>query len=420
MISACHSNTSTEVAPSEYTHRIPAGENSWITHNQNLDHELITKEGIRNWKGSKPIKIYFGTTEKGMLMLGLNLKSSSEKNTIKATLNQESKEISLENDTSGDIYLGQFEVKEAGYQELILETTGENKSKNIEIKEVLVAGKAAEGEVIFVQGNFYFGRRGPSVHLRYTIPETSKKIQYFYNEIEVPQGEDVVGSYFMANGFGQGYFGMQVNSKTERRILFSVWSPYETQDPDEIPEEYRIELLKKGEGVTTGKFGNEGSGGQSYKVFDWKSGSAYKFLLKGIPNGDNSTNFTAYFYAPELGEWQLIASFRRPHTDTYLTNLYSFLENFVPATGDTSREALYKNQWVYDSEGNWTELTKAEFTTDATANADHRLDYAGGVDGNAFYMKNCGFFDDYTKMNTNLERAANGAPPNIDFDSLEK
>jgi len=37
-----------------------------------------------------------------------------------------------------------------------------------------------------------------------------KDVEWFYNEIFVPKDCDVVGSYYMANGFQQGYFGMQV------------------------------------------------------------------------------------------------------------------------------------------------------------------------------------------------------------------
>lgn len=177
-----------------------------------------------------------------------------------------------------------------------------------------------------MQDDFYWGRRGPSVHLSYETPD--KDIQWSYSEITVPEGEDTIGSYYMANGFAQGYFGMQVNSPTERRVLFSVWSPYETDNPNEIPEDSRIILLGKGQGVTTGSFGNEGSGGQSYKVFNWKAGNTYRFLLKGEPSVNNSTDYTAYFFAPETEKWTLIASFRRPHTFTYLKRLHSFLENF--------------------------------------------------------------------------------------------
>src|SRR3546814_14463863 len=83
---------------------------------------------------------------------------------------------------------------------------------------------------------WYWGRRGPSVHLNYELPpETNAEL--FYNEVTVPPNADVEGSFFMACGFGEGYFGFQVNSDTERRVLFSVWSPYKTDNPDDIPEE---------------------------------------------------------------------------------------------------------------------------------------------------------------------------------------
>jgi len=60
----------------------------------------------------------------------------------------------------------------------------------------------------------------------------------------------------MANGFGQGYFGFQVNSKTERTVLFSVWSAYETDDPTQIPADYTVTLNQKGPGVSAQDFGN--------------------------------------------------------------------------------------------------------------------------------------------------------------------
>lgn len=53
----------------------------------------------------------------------------------------------------------------------------------------------------------------------------------------------------MANGFSEGYFGMQVISEHERKILFSVWSGYKTDDPHAIPAEYKVDLLRKGPDV---------------------------------------------------------------------------------------------------------------------------------------------------------------------------
>lgn len=176
--------------------------------------------------------------------------------------------------------------------------------------------------------------------------------------------------------------------------------------------------MKKGEGVYAGAFGHEGSGGQSYLRYNWKAGITYRFLIGGTPDGHNNTIFTAYFFDPERGIWMLIASFLRPKTDNYLTGLHSFLENFIPEGGDKTREVLFGNQWVCDENGSWLELTKAVFTYDNTAAAGYRMDYAGGITGNYFYLKNCGFFNTYIPYKSVFERMENKRPPQINFDGL--
>jgi len=401
----------------EFTYRVPVGENSWISHNQREDGKIIKKEGIRNWDGNKPIQSYFRTSESGVVKLGLNLKSTTGNVSLKVSVAGKSREIKVVNKDFQEVYLGEFALKKAGYQQISIEVIEPETEENIEINELLLAGPVTEGEVNFVKDNFHFGRRGPSVHLRYPIPEESRKPTYFYNEIVVPEGEDVIGSYYMANGFAHGYFGIQVNSKSERRVLFSVWSPYDTQDPSEIPEDQKIVMLKKGDEVYTGEFGNEGSGGQSFKRYMWETGNTYRFLLKGVPAGPGHTDYTAYFFAPEKNEWELIASFRRPKAGNYLGSLYSFLENFAPATGDVTRKANYKNQWVYDKDKGWLALNEAVFSADATAHQKDRLDYAGGETSGGYFLKNCGFFDTYTEVGAAFQREATQAPK-IDFEKL--
>lgn len=283
-----------------------------------------------------------------------------------------------------------------------------------------LSGTSVTETAAFVKNNegnfFYWGQRGPSVHLRYDLPGKAD-IEWFYSEITVPENNDVIGSYYMANGFADGYFGFQVNSETERRILFSVWSPFKTDDPKAIPEEERIILMKKGDGVYTGEFGNEGSGGQSYWRYPWKAGTTYGFLLRAQPEGPN-TVYTSWFYAPETKQWKLIASWRRPKKATYLTALYSFLENFIPETGNVERRALYSNQWIRDTSGTWTELTQIKFTGDNTARKNYRKDYGGGVSGDSFFLRNCGFFSDFTPLDQTFTRRAVKKQPTIDFTSL--
>ncbi|MCX2679236.1 DUF3472 domain-containing protein [Galbibacter sp. EGI 63066] len=404
----------------KFSHKIPPGGNSWVVNDLSQNAIVISDAGIHNWTDlNSVIRTYFKTETTGDLKVALNMKVPSGVSKIKVTVGDKSKVIDVSsNENYENIKAGTFSIEEAGYN--YIEIQGIEKSATYigDINEILIDGPALDNGVTFVQDDFYWGRRGPSVHLTYTPPQ-NKDILWFYNEITVPEGEDKIGSYFMANGFGEGYFGMQVNSESERRILFSVWSPYDTQNPDEIPDDYKIILLGKGNGVTTGEFGNEGSGGQSYKVFDWKAGNTYKFLLKGEPSVNNSTDYTAYFYDPEQGGWNLIASFRRPYTNTYLTRPHSFLENFRTEAGVLSRKGYYGNQWVYSTEDVWHEMIEAKFTADATARKGARLDYAGGAEDNIFFMKNCGFFNDNTTIDSYHQRTANGVAPNIDFSQLE-
>ncbi|MDE6228690.1 MAG: DUF3472 domain-containing protein, partial [Muribaculaceae bacterium] len=265
----------------------------------------------------------------------------------------------------------------------------------------------------------YWGRRGPSVHMAYRLPEGDT--EWFYNEVTVPKEGETMHSYYMAAGFGEGYFGMQFNSPEERRVLFSVWSPFDTQDPREIPEDQQVKLLRRGQDVHIGEFGNEGSGGQSYLRYPWKAGNTYRFLMQVKPDGDGNTIYTAYFYAPEEKQWRLIASFMRPQTSTWYTHAHSFLENFNPEQGYLSRKVYFGNQWARSKEGKWTRLTDAVFTHDATADAKVRLDYQGGeASGNRYYLKMGGFFNESVPMGTRFHCQPTGKAPEIDFDALEK
>ncbi len=396
---------------------IPTTGNSWVINNGSKTTENIGPDGIHIQNGySKVFRTFFYAEETGTIQLGIKGHVMNGKARLKLAMGAQEKTVELTNETPTILWAGDFTVNNPGYQQLDISLL--DGDATVQISDVAVNGVPTEKGFYFAKDDFYWGRRGPSVHLRYLVPETVKDVTYFYNEITVPVGEDVIGSYFMANGFGQGYFGIQVNSAEERRILFSVWSPFHTDNPNEIPEDQRIKMLRKGEGVHTGEFGNEGSGGQSYKKFMWKAGVTYGFLLKGVPNGDNSTTFTAWFFDPETEDWSLIASFERPKTDTYLTGLHSFLENFIPQAGTSSRKVHYTNQWVVDAKGNWTELNQAAFSADATARKNSRLDYAGGQFGDTFFLKNCGFFTGKTDFGAQFTREAKGKRPAIDFNSL--
>jgi len=418
LICPAHAETNAEPA----TISIPIGGNAWLNKNSKAK---INEQGIANWRAtSDVISVYFRAEAEGdaELALRINVPEGKSKLSITAEGTTLTKEVS--NLGSAIVKIGTFSIKRPGYIKVELKGLSRTGDVFAELSDLIVKGNPVAGNAAYIKNNdgnfFYWGHRGPSVHLNYQIPGASQNIAWFYNEIQVPEGEDKQGSYYMANGFSNGYFGMQVNSPTERRILFSIWSPFHTDDPKSVPDSMKVVLLKKGKNTRTGEFGNEGSGGQSYVVYPWKAGKTYAFLTRAQPNTSKKTTvYTAYFKEEGQQDWQLVASFERPQSGTYLKGLHSFLENFDPGTGDESRLAKYKNQWVADASGNWHEIIEATFSADNTARINYRKDYSGGTDGDAFFLKNCGFFNDFTPIKTALNRKKSGkAHPAIDFSKL--
>lgn len=372
---------------------------------------------IRNWNDKETvISFYFKAEKCGKMNVALQAKGKSR---IEVSLLGKKKKVTLDSDNLERIELGTFKVKTPGYIKMDIRGLKIKEGEDFgSVAAVYVGGDVAPVVCVAPDFSTHFGRRGPSVHMGYALP--NENIEWFYNEVVVPEEGDIPSSYYMACGFGQGYFGMQNNTPYKRRVLFSVWSPYETDNAAEIPDSLRVVLLKKGEGVTVQDFGNEGSGGQSFMHYDWKAGERCRFLMGVKPDGNGNTVYTAYFFDNNMDKWRLVASFRRPKISTWYTGAHSFLENFNPVMGYINRKACYGNQWARTADGRWLPVTQARFTCDATGHHRHRLDYTGGVEGETFFLSMGGFFDEYMKSGTRFERAGNTTEaPDIDFSTLE-
>ncbi|RWY46196.1 DUF3472 domain-containing protein [Mucilaginibacter gilvus] len=397
---------------------IPLGGNAWVNGSA-----LITDDGLMQWTSPKSAAdIYFRVPSAQQLNLSLRLRVPAGKSTISITIGKTAFTKELSNAAFDTIAIGKVNIAQAGYVKVSLKGLNRTGARYADVTDLILTSATDANKFTYVRvgSSYHFGRRGPSVHLRYDIPgEIKKEVKWFYNEISVPPKMDVVGSYFMADGFSGGYFGMQVNSPTERRLLFSVWSPFTTDDPKSIPDSLKVKLLKKGSTVHGGEFGDEGSGGQSYMLYPWQAGKTYAFLLRAEPDkASKHTTYTAWFNDVAAGKWLLVASFSRPQTNAYLTSLYSFVENFEPDSGNQVRLANFKNQWLGDSNNNWHETTGATYTGDATAKANYRKDYAGGSNGAMFFLKNGGFFDELVPLNTPFKRNTSGHASVIDIKSL--
>lgn len=199
-----------------------------------------------------------------------------------------------------------------------------------------------------------------SVHLQY--PGPAGKV--FYNEVTV--SESAPGTYFCVGGFNKGYFGIQELANGKRLAIFSVWDPGQQNDPKSVEEDRRVKLLHQGEGVRVGRFGNEGTGGQSFFDYDWKNGETYRFAIAATPR-DERTEFAAWFYLNEDKAWKHLVTFSTITGGKPLGGYYAFVEDFRRnrESAKIARLATYGNGWVLGMDDQWHALAKSQFTADS-------------------------------------------------------
>jgi hypothetical protein len=75
--------------------------------------------------------------------------------------------------------------------------------------------------------------------------------------------------------------------RTPKWILFSIWDKTSTEDdPNADPEEL-VKLIAKGKDVKVERFGGEGTGGKSYRGYDWKFVQNYQQVnVRQSPESD--------------------------------------------------------------------------------------------------------------------------------------
>jgi hypothetical protein len=218
-----------------------------------------------------------------------------------------------------------------------------------------------------------------SVHLAYPAPAGTA----FYTEATVRTSAD--GTYFCACGFNKGYFGIQELANGKKVVIFSVWDPAAGDDPRKVPDEKRVKLRFQGDGVRVGRFGGEGTGGQSFFDYDWKVGQTYRFLVTAEVEDKDRTAYTGYIYLPDKKEWKKLVTFSTLSGGKPLGGYYSFVEDFRRNRVSTTkvRTAEYGNGWVKTTAGEWVPLTQARFTADS--NPVTNID-AGPVGADRFFL----------------------------------
>jgi hypothetical protein len=253
-----------------------------------------------------------------------------------------------------------------------------------------------------------------SVHLAYPAPESVA----FYNEMAVEKSAD--GTYFMAAGWGKGYFGIQELANGKKLVLFSVWDPTAGDDPKKVDPEKRVKMLHKDDAVRVKRFGGEGTGGQSFFDYDWKPGTTYRFLVTARRDGGDRTAYSGYFWLPEKKQWKHLVTFSTLAKGELLRGCYSFVEDFrrnkVSATKE--RRASFGNGWVKPAKGDWLPLEKARFTADSNP----VLNIDAGASGGRFFLTTGGTVENKTTKLRELiarDKEKSAAKPPADLPKWE-
>jgi hypothetical protein len=373
--------------------------------------------GVTDWTDPSLKVVWFGNIKNpGELecSLELHLPPGAETKLRLTVAGKSSEAIAKGAADAVKVNFGRFNIPTAGYQRFVLELLNPPGQAAGDLKTLILDGPAAVG----AQFNLKERRNAASVHLAYPVPGVTN-VDAFY--CEMTGVETPLWTYFEACGWHRGYLGMQVNSPTERRVIFSVWdSGGESKDRNKVAQPDRVTLVAKGEGVSSGDFGNEGTGGHSHLVCDWKTGVKQRFMVTAKPTDATHTIYAGYWFRPEQGKWMLISSWKAPKDAGYLHGLYSFVENFGGSNGELRRKGLYGNQWFHTADGQWHEQTTATFSHDPTGKAD-RLDRFMGVEEGQFFLSTGGFLPESTPYGKLYTRPSTGsAPTDFDLSDLSK
>jgi hypothetical protein len=171
---------------------------------------------------------YFRVGKKGRLIIDVLAYNKSGSSDIAFTVNGKKTIVKI---SETNYYpIAEIQMEKAGYVKIEIEAISKSGDNYGVINGFRIDGIAASGINNYATKiqmdkdklNTYWFRRGASVHFGYIMP--SENVEYFYNEVLVKEADAVRGSYYMVNGFSEGYMGIQIASDGSHKIcsLFGV------------------------------------------------------------------------------------------------------------------------------------------------------------------------------------------------------
>lgn len=202
---------------------VPIGGNTFLT--SAGDKDQVTSAGIQEWKSTESVLstfVHFLNPKKAVMFL--ELEEQAEESEMIVSVGSYNNRMILRKGTT-IIEVGTLAFS-AGYNQITFKGVNRGKSNFAVLKAIHLDPLEKNFGPSFVKDNidnrFYWGRRGPSVHLSYQMPD-EEDYQWFYSEVTVPVGEDPEGSYLYGQWFCRGilwYSGQLCNGKA--RVVLRV------------------------------------------------------------------------------------------------------------------------------------------------------------------------------------------------------
>lgn len=144
---------------------------------------------------------------------------------------------------------------------------------------------------------------------------------------------------------GHSNNGVQADGTPAHDVLFSMWDDGSTDEDPNLPEYMRAGVVDCDSLTITNRFGNEGTGVQTYRRGDcWIPGRFVQFITNArreqtsyttIENGkevehkQNNILVSAWYNAQDGKGWQYMATVRKRNSTDLFSSWYSFLEIII-------------------------------------------------------------------------------------------
>jgi hypothetical protein len=215
--------------------------------------------------------------------------------------------------------------------------------------------------IIIVAACLLVGARADAQHLWWDV-KGHDGATCLYGEVTVlatHEGVYYCGANWHPGEPAGGYCGIQHNSLTERRTIFSVWDTSPKLRPTVTEAEAK---------TVFNRFGGEGEGAHTHVLLSWQVGETFQFFLQKQPGSEaNTTDARYFFYDRQQKAWRHSATITSPNGDErsaksvalFGGGLASFLENFAGSDREVPKLALYR-LWIGTSVSDLKCLTRAQ------------------------------------------------------------